>query len=89
VARAQPRAQPTSSPLLKEFGKRVAERRAELGLTQEEVGEAAGLHFTYVHQIEAGIRNLSLENLARLARGLDMDIGDLVEGLQRLKGRRS
>jgi transcriptional regulator with XRE-family HTH domain len=72
---------------LKEFGKRVAKRRAELGLTQEAVAEAAGLHFSYIHQIEAGIRNVSLENLARVAKGLDMDLGDLLRGLQRLKGR--
>jgi transcriptional regulator with XRE-family HTH domain len=87
VAKEQTRAQPASSPLLKEFGKRVSERRAELELTQEEVAEAAGIHFTYVHQIEAGVRNLSLENLAKLAKGLEMDLGELLKGLQKLRGR--
>jgi transcriptional regulator with XRE-family HTH domain len=87
MARAQPRAQPATSPLLKEFGKRVAKRRAELGVSQQAVAEGAGLHHTYIHQIEAGIRNVSLENLARVAKGLDVDLGELLKGLQKLKGR--
>jgi transcriptional regulator with XRE-family HTH domain len=74
--------------LLKEFGKRVLKRRIELDLTQEAVAEKAGLHSSYIFQIESGIRNVSLENLARVARGIDMDLGDLLKGLQRLKGRK-
>lgn len=66
----------------------MAKRRADLDLTQEKVAEAAGLHSSYIHQVEAGIRNVSLENLARVARGLDTDLGELMAGLQRLKGRK-
>ena len=81
------RAQPVGSPLLKSFDKRVQKRRQELGLTQEAVAEAARLHFSYIHQIEAGFRNVSLEDLAKVARGLDWDLGEMLTGLQKLKGR--
>ena len=82
------RPQPASSPLLRSFGKKVRKRRLDLGLTQEQVGEYSGLHYTYIHQIEAGFRNVSLENLAKLARGLDWDLGEMLAGLQKHKGRK-
>jgi len=62
-------------------------RRADLDLTQEAVAEKAGLHSSYIHQVEAGVRNVSLENLAKLARGLKWDLGEMLSGLQKLKGR--
>jgi transcriptional regulator with XRE-family HTH domain len=58
-----------------------------MGLTQEAVAEKARLHSSYIHQVEAGIRNVSLENLAKLARGLKWDLGEMLSGLQKLKGR--
>ena len=54
-----------------EFGKRVRARRHELGLTQEEVAEKAGLHHTYVGSVERGERNIALENIVALARALE------------------
>jgi transcriptional regulator with XRE-family HTH domain len=42
---------------------------------------------TYIGSLEAGDRNPSLENIARLAVALGADAADLVKGLQKLKGR--
>lgn len=65
-------------PELVAFGKQLAKLRAEAGLTQESLAHAAGLHWTYVGQIERGERNLTYKNMLRLARGLKMEPADLL-----------
>ncbi len=54
--------------LRERFGFAVKLRREELGLTQEELAESAGIHRTYLSDIERGMRNASLLNIERLAR---------------------
>ena len=44
--------------------------------------EEAGLHFTYVSSIERGQRNVSLQNILRLAAALSVDPAVLVSGLR-------
>lgn len=66
-----------------ELGDRVRARRVALGLSQMGLAERIGLHFTFVSEVERGTRNLSLESLLRLADGLDIDLAELVRGLQR------
>jgi transcriptional regulator with XRE-family HTH domain len=63
------------------LGERVRARRAQLGLSQEGLADVAGLHWTFVGQVERGRRNLSLHNLLKLAVALDIDPGKLVRGL--------
>jgi transcriptional regulator with XRE-family HTH domain len=63
------------------FGERVRAFRSRLGLTQEELGAAAGLHRTYVGGVERGERNVSLMNILRLAKALKVDPADLVTTL--------
>jgi transcriptional regulator with XRE-family HTH domain len=63
------------------FGARVRARRQELGLSQEGLADAAGLHWTFVGQVERGRRNLTLHNILKLAAGLQMDPGPLVSDL--------
>lgn len=67
--------------VLRDFGERVRARRYELGMSQEGLGEVAGLHRTYIGGIERGERNISLANVVRLAHALDLDPGDLMRGL--------
>lgn len=61
-----------------EFGRRVRERRHELGLSQEGLAHEAGLHWTFVGQVERGQRNLTLHNILKIARGLQLDPGMLL-----------
>jgi len=59
-----------SAKIKKQFGKHLKKLRNEKGWTQEELAERAGMHFTYIGQIERGLRNPSLINLYKLARAL-------------------
>lgn len=78
---------PSQSPIsdaTREFGRRVAERRHELGLSQEKAAEAIGVHWTYLGQVERGRRNVTLHNIIKIAGGLDVDPAELVTGLPSL-----
>lgn len=66
-------------PELVALGRRVCELREAAGLTQEALAHAAGLHWTYVGQIERGERNLSYKNLLKLARGFGVEPGKLLK----------
>ena len=59
------------------FGFAVKARREELGLTQEELAHRAGIHRTYLSDVERGARNLSLVNIERLAAALSLSMSEL------------
>lgn len=65
-------------PELVAFGSRIVKLREAAGMTQESLAAAAGLHWTYVGQIERGERNLTYKNVLKLARGLDIDPAGLM-----------
>lgn len=73
---------PPLSSATQAFGQRVRSRRTEQGLSQEGLADLAGLHWTFVGQVERGQRNLSLHNILKLAGALDCDPGELVKGLR-------
>lgn len=47
-----------------------------MGVSQETLSERAGLHRTYVADIERGVRNLSLENIEKLATAVELSIAE-------------
>jgi transcriptional regulator with XRE-family HTH domain len=74
-------AKPPLSEATVAFGRRVRQHREALGLSQEKLADRAGLHWTFVGQVERGRRNLTLHNVLKLAAALDVDAGELVRGL--------
>ena len=77
----RPAGKPPLSPATAEFGRRVRERRNELGLSQEALADRSELHWTYFGQVERGQSNVSLHNILRIAEALEVDAGMLVTGL--------
>lgn len=75
---------PPSSTITQKFGQAVRTRRSELGISQEELAARAGLHRTYIADVERGKRNVSLINIERIANALNVSIpmllGDYKEG---------
>lgn len=61
----------------KAFGKRIRELRKKKGYSQEELADRADLHRTYIGSIERGEQNVSLDNIAKIARALSTRIADL------------
>lgn len=61
------------------FGSRVRQLRLERGWSQERLAGVVGLDRTYVGGVERGERNVSLENIARLAAALDVRLSDLMD----------
>lgn len=52
--------------------------RANLGLTQEALADEAGLHRTFVGSVERSERNISLDNIERLAKALKVETWELL-----------
>lgn len=63
---------PDDSLVLRAMGQRLRARREELGCSQAEIAEVAGIHVTYLSGVERGLRNPSALVLHALCRALDM-----------------
>ena len=69
--------------LLRAFGAVVKRHRESKGASQEHLAEMAGLHRTYVSDIERGIRNLTVSSASRIANGLNVSISFLIAEAER------
>ena len=69
-------ADPTPEGVL---GANIARIRRQCGLSQEALAERAGLHRTYISDIERGNRNVSVRNIFQIAHALGCEPGDLLE----------
>lgn len=67
----------TEDPLLI-FGRRLAELRVKNGWSQERLAHEAGLARSYLGGVERGKRNLSLINIYKLARTLNVEPYELL-----------
>jgi transcriptional regulator with XRE-family HTH domain len=65
------------NPILKSIGQRVRDLRKQNNLSQEQLGELAGYHFSYIGGLERGQKNISILNLEKIAKALNVPIHDL------------
>ena len=61
------------------FGQNLRRKRETLGISQEDLAEKAGLHRTYIGSVERGERNVSIDNMERLAIAVGSNIEQLLE----------
>ncbi len=63
--------------ILIKFGETVRTLRQSKQISQEQFADMCGLHRTYISDIELGKRNVSLENIEKIAKALDITISQL------------
>lgn len=63
---------------LKNLGLSIKLERVRRRLSQEELAERAGLHRTYIGMVERAERNITVVNLALIAKALGVSIGSLL-----------
>ena len=71
----------TDSNIQIELGKRIRELRNSLNLSQEKFALIIEMDRTYYASVEAGKRNISIQNLKKIALGLKVSLSELFEGL--------
>ena len=65
-----------------ELGNRIRELRQNTGLSQEKFALKIGMDRTYFASVEAGKRNIAIENIKKIADGLEITLSQLFEGIQ-------
>jgi len=69
---------PSQCQLVTVFAANVRRRRLELGISQEELAELAGVHRTYIGMLERSEKNATLYSIERLAIALRVMPSDLL-----------
>jgi transcriptional regulator with XRE-family HTH domain len=70
------------SEILLKYGQVVRKIRLEKGISQETLADLSGLHRTYMSDVELGKRNVSLENIDRIANALGVSISEIFKQIE-------
>ena len=76
-----------ADPIALRFGRRLRELRDEHGVSQDMLSRRTGIHATAIGRFERGDREPRLTTILRLARGLGVSPGELLEGMAALLGQ--
>lgn len=68
------------------FGQTVRKLRLSKDISQEKFADMCDLHRTYISDVELGKRNVSLENIVKMATALDMHVSVLFQEVERNAG---
>ena len=71
-----------------DLGRAIRQIRKEKGLTQDEVAQGAGLHYTEISHLESGRRNPKFDTLKAVARGLKVPRWYLMATEERIELKR-
>lgn len=63
------------------LGNRIRELRSKTGLSQEKFAQKIGMDRTYFASVELGKRNISIQNIEKIANGLEISLSELFEKL--------
>lgn len=66
-------------PILVQFGNKVQKYRKNLNLSQEKLAEKAGVHRTYIGMIERAEKNITLINIEKISKALNIEIFELLK----------
>lgn len=75
----------TKHPALIKIGKKIRDLRTEKGFSQESFAHEIGLDRTYMGSVERGERNIAAINLIRIAKTLQIEVGELFPSIRSLK----
>ena len=64
-------------PILLAVVQRVQELRKKRNLSQEQLADMAGVHRTYIGMVERAEKNITLRNIKKIAKALDVNIKEL------------
>ena len=64
------------------FGNKIKQLRQNLGLSQEKFASKIEMDRTYYSQVEAGKRNISLENIYKIAKGFNISLEELFKNVK-------
>ena len=65
----------------KKLGQRIKEKRLQLGLSQEKIALSINMDRTYFASVEKGKRNISILNIEKIAKGLNISLSELFQEL--------
>lgn len=83
MARPRTNAPPQdASPSRLRFAANLRAERQRQGLSQEALAVKSGITWSYISQVERGIRNIAVDNMDRLAQGLEVELKDLLAATQ-------
>jgi transcriptional regulator with XRE-family HTH domain len=68
---------PKGNTMLQRLGRRIREERDKRGMTQQALADKTGLSRGFIARLETGRHDPSATTLAKLARALRVDVGDL------------
>ncbi len=71
-----------SEPVDIHIGQRLRNRRAELGMSQQELGDMVDVAFQQIQRYERGTNRISGGKLYRLAKGLNIPVSYFYEGVE-------
>jgi transcriptional regulator with XRE-family HTH domain len=60
--------------ICEKFGLNVKKFRELKGISQEKLAEESSLHRTYISAVERGVRSISLKNIQKISKALEIDV---------------
>ena len=71
----------SKNTLTAEIGRRIAARRNQLGLTQEQAAERSGLTQQFFSSVETGAKNIRAESIIKVSKALNVSTDFLLTGV--------